>query len=49
MNSFQPQNHGQNLTTISLLRLSSELLMLIFSEGIYSLRYNTLITENGDV
>ena len=39
-------NHGLNLTTISPLKLTAELLMFIFTEIIYSLPYNILITEN---
>ena len=43
---MQPQNHELNLTTISSLKLAVELFMVIFTEIIYYLRYNTLITEN---
>ena len=48
MNSIQPQNYGLNLSTILPLQVTFILLMLIFAEIIYFLRYNTLITENGD-
>ena len=48
VDSIQSQKHGLNLTTISLLKLTVELL-LIFTASIYSLRYDTLITGNWDV
>ena len=43
---FQPQKLGLNLTTVSSFKLTVKLLMLIFTEIISSLQYNTLITEN---
>ena len=50
MNSIQPRNHELNLTTISPLKLTVKLLILIFTEIIYSLRHNTpAITENSVV
>ena len=38
-----------NLTTISFLTLIVKLLILIFNEIIYSLRYNVLVTKKWDV
>ena len=49
MDSIQPQYHGLNLTAIRPLKLALQLLMITFFEVIYSLRYNTLITENLNV
>ena len=45
MDSIQSQNHELNLTTILSLKSTAKLWMLVFTEIIYSLRYNTLITE----
>ena len=42
---MQPQNHGLNLTTISPLQLTAKLLMIIFTEMIYSLLHNFLKIE----
>ena len=46
MDSIQPQNHGLNLTTISPMKLTVKLLMIVFTENVYFLLYNTLLTEN---
>ena len=46
VDSIQAQKMGLNLTIISSLKLTVKLLMLMFTEIVYSLRYNTLITEN---
>ena len=46
VDSIPPQNHGLKLITISSLILSIKLIMLIFTEIIYTLRYNT--TKNWD-
>ena len=42
-------NHGLNLTTMSHLKLTVKLLMLIFTEILYCLQYDALITENCNV
>ena len=41
MDSNQPQNHGLTLTTISPVKLTVKLLLLMFTKTIYFLRYNT--------
>ena len=42
VNTVQPQNHELNLTAISTLKLTLNLLMVIFTEINYSLLYNTV-------
>ena len=49
MDLIQQQYHELNLTIISPLKLTLKIFMFILFEIIYSLRYNTLITENWDV